>query len=415
MPRPGFNVDTTLLANSVEQVCVLVTVAFVMARTHLVQPPGARPQSAARKVATFLLFLGMALTEELMASRHVPMSARIVSACAAGLLAGPWIGIGVGLTTALLRQLLGMTPPLAFGVILATGGFFGGLVHDRRPDLALRSWAGFALGAAVSLLRYVLTSGLGHVLLLPGPPLPLRMEAMTAVINGVGVAVILKVLEQVRDLEESSRLAAMSEVRALQARMNPHFLFNALNSIAALATTRPQSIPATVARLGRFLRGSIEQHDRTTVPLREEMAVVTAYLEIESMRFGDRLRTEIDVPDALLDEAVPPFLIQPLAENAVRHGLQPLRGEGTVSISARSEGGTVVVLVQDTGVGLSDNTLARLRHGADPEPHAISLLKRRLEGLYGREHTLDVRSRDGGGTLAEVRIPATTVWRRPTP
>lgn len=413
VPRPDFSVDTKLLVNSVAQVCVLVTIAFVMARAHLVQPPGSQPQSIPRRFATFVLLLCMALTEEIVASQHVQMSARIVSACAAGLLAGPRIGVSVGLATALLRQLLGMTPPLVFGVILATGGFIGGLIHDRRPDLALRSGTGFVLGASLSLLRFILTAGLSPFFLLPGPPLPLRLEAMTAVINGFGVAVILKVLEQVRDLEESSRLAAQAEVRALQARMNPHFLFNALNSIAALATASPQSIPATVARLGRFLRGSIEQHDRVTVPLRDELAIVTAYLEIESLRFGDRLRIEVDVPDNLLDEAVPPFLIQPLAENAVRHGLQPLRSGGTVLISARREAGTIVVLVRDTGVGLSDEALARLQPGIDPEPHAISLLKRRLEGLYGREQRLEIRRGDGGGTIAEVRIPATTVWRRP--
>ncbi|WP_435018253.1 sensor histidine kinase [Tundrisphaera sp. TA3] len=395
-----------LAVNSIEQVCVLVTIAFIMARAHLVQPPGRLPRSRGRNLASFVLFLGMALTEELVASQHVQMSARIVSACAAGLLSGPLVGIGVGLGAALLRQLLGLTPPLAFGLILAAGGLCGGLVHDLRPGWALRSRVGFILGATISLLRYALTAGLAGVLRIPGPPLPLGMEAMTAVINGVGVAVILKVLEQVRDLEESSRAAAMSEVRALQARMNPHFLFNALNSIAALSTIRPESIPPAVARLGRFLRGSIEQHDRATVPLREEMAIVAAYLEIEAMRFGDRLRIEIDVPDGLLGEPVPPFLIQPLAENAVRHGLQPLRGEGLVRISARAEGRSIRVVVEDTGVGLVPEAAARLRPGSGPEPHAVSLLGRRLHGLYGREYLLEIRRREGGGTLAEVRIPS---------
>lgn len=395
-----------LAVNSIKQVCVLVTIAFVMARAHLVKPPGRGPLSKARILASFVLFLGMALTEELVASQHVQMSARIVSACAAGLVSGPIVGVGVGLGAAALRLLLGLTPPPAFGLILVAGGLSGGLVHALRPRWALKSWVGFLLGAAISLLRYAITSGLADVLRLPGPPLPLGMEAMTAAINGVGVAVILKVLEQVRDLEESSRAAAMSEVRALQARMNPHFLFNALNAIAALSTIRPEAIPPAVARLGRFLRGSIEQHDRATVPFREEMAIVSAYLEIEAMRFGDRLRIEIDVPDGLLGEAIPPFLIQPLAENAVRHGLQPLRGEGLVRISARLEGKSILVVVEDTGVGLAPEASARLRPGSGPEPHAVSLLGRRLHGLYGRDYLLEIRRREGGGTLAEVRIPS---------
>lgn len=403
-----------LLVHSIEQVCVLVTIAFVMARAHLVQPPGRRPVSVLRGFATFVLLLGMALTEEVVASQHLPMSARIVSACAAGLLAGPLIGVGVGVGTAVLRQLLGLTPPLAFGLILATGGFLGGLVHKLRPEWALRSWVGFLLGASISLLRYAVTLGLSSLLDIPGPPLPLDMEAMTAVVNGIGVAVILKVLEQVRDLEASSRVAAMAEVRALQARMNPHFLFNALNSIAALSTIAPESVPPAVARLGRFLRGSLEQHETATVPLREELGIVTAYLDIEAMRFGDRLRVETDVPADLLDAQVPPFLIQPLAENAVRHGLQPLPEGGLIRILVRAENRAVVITVEDTGVGLSPEAAARCRLDSGPEPHAISLLRRRLVALYGRDHALDIRAREGGGTLAKVRIPQPVGRRLPS-
>lgn len=402
-----------VVVHSIEQVCVLVTIAFVMARAHLVQPPGRQIQTRSRKLATFVLLLGMALTEELFAGRHIRLSARIVSACAAGLLSGPLIGIGVGLGAAVLRQLLGLTPPIAYGIILAGGGFLGGLVHHLRPDWALRSWVGFMLGATITLCRFVLTSGLGSTLGLSGPPLPLAMEATTAIINGLGVAVILKVLEQVRDLEESSKAAAQAEVRALQARMNPHFLFNALNSIAALATVSPQSIPTVVERLGRFLRASLEQHDRNTVPLRDELAVVKAYLEIEAMRIGDKLRIEIDVPENLMEESVPPFLIQPLAENAVRHGLQPVRGAGTVRISVWSADGAFFVVVEDTGVGINEAAASMIRQGTEPEPHALSLLKRRLSCLYGRDHAFDIRRRKGGGTIAEVRIPATILWRRP--
>ena len=404
-----------VVVHSIEQVCVLVTIAFVMARAHLVQPPGRLDQSVGRKLATFVLLLGMALTEELVAGRHVKLSARIVSSCAAGLVAGPLIGVGVGLGVAILRQLFDLTPPVAFGLILAGGGFIGGMVHDLRPEWALRSWTGFLLGATITLCRFALTSWFGRTLGLPGPPLPLAMEGITAVVNAIGVAVILKVLEQVRDLEESSRAAAQAEVRALQARMNPHFLFNALHSIAALATVWPQSIPTVVGRLGRFLRGSLEQHDRVSVPLRDEMSIVTAYLEIEVMRFGEKLRIEIDVPENLLDESVPPFLIQPLAENAVRHGLQPLRGAGTVRISARSANGSIFVAVEDTGVGLGKTAERSVRQGTEPEPHAVSILKRRLSGLYGRDHAFEIRGREGGGTIAEVRIPARTVWRRPRP
>ena len=402
LPRTEYAIDVRLVINSIEQICVLVAFAFTAARLHLLQPPSLNTRSLSRRTATFAIMLAMAVVEEVVASQHVRMGPRTVSACAAGLLAGPRIGVGVGLCTALLRQLLGLNPPPAFGVVLAASGLIGGIIHDRRPDVALRGATGFLLGASASLSRYLVVP-LFSDRVGPGFPLEIRMEAAAALINGVGVATILKVIEQVRDLEASSRLAAMSEVRALQARMNPHFLFNALNSIAALAAISPRDVPPAVARLGKFLRGSLEQHDRATLPLREELAVVAAYLEIESLRFGDRLRVVSDVADELLAHPVPPFSIQPLAENAVRHGLQPLRGRGTVTVRVRSDGGSMIVQVEDDGVG--PGAASTLADGFGPEPHALSLLKRRLEALYGKGRFLQVRPRDGGGTVAELRIP----------
>ena len=185
MQGSGYAVVIELLIDSAEQVCVLVAITFVMARSHLVEPPG-RPQSPSRRLATFALLLCMALTEEFVASRHVQMSARIVSACAAGLVAGPLVGVGVGLCAAILRQILGLPPPIAYGLILAGGGLLGGVVHNHRPEWALRSWTGFLLGTTISLCRFALTSTFGRVLDIPGPPLPLSMEAMTAVVNGGG-------------------------------------------------------------------------------------------------------------------------------------------------------------------------------------------------------------------------------------
>lgn len=391
---------------TIEQICVLVAIAFVMARTHVISPSAGGDRRASAGLAAFVLFLAMALTEEFVARRHGQLSARIVTACASGLLAGPAVGLGVGLATALLRQIFGLTPPLAFGIILGAGGLVGGLVHQLRPAWSLRLATGMILGASVTGLRFVLTSGLSRVIESPGPPLPLDMEVVTALVNGLGVAVILKVFEQVRDLEGSSRAAAMSEVRALQARMHPHFLFNALNSISALAAVSPEEVPQAVARLGRFLRASLEQHDNATIPLREELDIVAAYLDIEKLRFGDRLRLETDVEATLLEWQVPPFLIQPLAENAVRHGLHPLPQGGVVRISARAEKGCLVLAVEDTGVGLKPEAASRLRPGSEPESHAVSLLRRRLEQLYGRSHRFEVIPRQGGGTLAEVRLPA---------
>jgi two-component system sensor histidine kinase LytS len=106
--------------------------------------------------------------------------------------------------------------------------------------------------------------------------------------------------------------------------MNPHFLFNALNALAALATVAPQEVPGATGRLRQFLRVSFDQQERVLVPLEEELAVVRAYLDIESLRFGDRLKVEQTIDPGLLKVLMPPFSFQPLVENAVQHGLRSL-------------------------------------------------------------------------------------------
>ena len=305
-----------ILIHTAERACVLVTLTFILAQTGSFTRP--RRQIGPREqVAAILIFLVMAFTEEFIAQRHTPMNARIIAACAAGLLAGPAAGAAVGLGSALLAYALQPTPPAGFGLAMLAGGLAGGVVERRRPAWVLRPATGFALGISATLLRYALASGFSALFRLNRPPLSLGMEAQTALINGAGVALILQVVAQVRAREESARAAAMAEVRALQARMSPHFLFNALNTIAALSAIDPRAVPGATSRLARFLRGSLEQHDRVTVPLREELEIVAAYLDVELLRMGGRLKVERCVEAGLLEAQIPPFLVQPLVENAV--------------------------------------------------------------------------------------------------
>jgi two-component system sensor histidine kinase LytS len=267
-----------ILVHTVEWACVLVTLTFILAQTGSFTRPG-RQIGPREQVAAILIFLVMAFTEEFIAQRHTPMNARIIAACAAGLLAGPAAGAAVGLGSALLAYALQPTPLPGFGLAMLAGGLAGGVVERRRPAWVLRPATGFALGLSASLLRYALALGFSALFRLNRPPLSLGMEAQTALINGAGVALVLQVAAQVRAREESARAAAMAEVRALQAGMSPHFLFNALNTIAALSAIDPRAVPGATSRLARFLRGSLEQHDRVTVPLREELEIVATYLE----------------------------------------------------------------------------------------------------------------------------------------
>jgi two-component system LytT family sensor kinase len=393
-----------IVIHTAERACVLVTLTFILAQTGSFTRP--RRQIGAREqVAAILIFLIMAFTEEYIAQRHTPMNARIIASCAAGLLAGPTAGAAVGLGSAMIAYALQPTPPAGFGLAMLAGGLAGGVVERRRPAWVLRPATGFALGISASLLRYALASGFSALFRLNRPPLSLSMEAQTALINGAGVALVLQVVAQVRAREASARAAAMAEVRALQARMSPHFLFNALNTIAALSAIDPRAVPGATSRLARFLRGSLEQHDRVTVPLREELEIVTAYLDVELLRMGGRLKVERCVDAGLLETQIPPFLVQPLVENAVRHGIQPRDEGGRVRLEARAEGRWLHITVADTGVGLAPALDEWPGTGPGDRAHALDLLRLRLEKLYDRSFSLEVRGDPGAGTIAAIRLP----------
>ncbi|HEY2153983.1 MAG TPA: histidine kinase [Isosphaeraceae bacterium] len=393
-----------IIIHTAEKACVLVTLTFVLAQSGLISSPG-HAISRRGLAGAVLIFLVMALAEEFVAQRHTPMNARVIAACAAGLLAGPWAGAAVGLGAGLIALGLQLAPPAGFGLAMLAGGLGGGMVQRRRPAWVLRPATGFLLGVAASLLRYALASFFAGRFGPGRPPLSLGMEALTALVNGAGVALVLQVVATVRAREESARAAAMAEVRALQAKMSPHFLFNALNTIAALSRVDPRAIPHATSRLARFLRGSLDLHDRVAVPLREELEIVDAYLDVESLRMGERLTVERSIEPGLLEAWVPPFLIQPLVENAVVHGIQPSEVGGRVRLSAWADARWLCLTVTDTGVGLGPGGGARPGPRADDRAHALDLLRLRLARLYDGAFALEVRGEPGGGTTATIRIP----------
>ncbi len=162
---------------------------------------------------------------------------------------------------------------------------------------------------------------------------------IAAVLQGLGTASILAVVALARDRDEQTQAAASAEVRALQSRMNPHFLFNALNTLAALATIAPREIPRAAGWLRHFLRAGFDQPDRALVPLEEELTLVRAYLDIESLRLGNRLKFEQAIDSGLAEALIPPFSLQPLVENAVQHGLQSSPKAGCLRLVVRRQMG----------------------------------------------------------------------------
>jgi two-component system sensor histidine kinase LytS len=347
--------------------------------------------------------MSLGLLEEATAFHAGWLNERIVAVCAAGLLAGPWVGLAVSLFVTLLCVAHHGLPSGSIGFSMLLGGLAGGLLYRWRPKIAQCPLTGFCLTFGVSLLRNALV-----FLLAPHSFAAVhKFEeiGMGPVLQGLGTALVLAIVEQRRDRDEQTRAAALAEVRALQARMNPHFLFNALNAIAALATVAPREVPWAAGRLRHLLRASFDQQERLLVPLEEELAVVRAYLDIESLRLGGQLKVEQTIDPALLKALIPPFSLQPLVENAVQHGLNSSPRVGRLQLVARARGASLEMSVSDDGWGVPSTEVEHIFFAERERVHALVLLRRRLQGLYGRSFQLEARSEIGEGTTMTVRIP----------
>ena len=187
-----------------------------------------------------------------------------------------------------------------------------------------------------------------------------------------------------------------ARLNALQAQLQPHFLFNTLNAIATLLRRDPKAAEVTLTSLSELLRLALSRSNEQEIPLREEMEFLERYLEIQQTRFGDRLRFEQQVDPAALDCLVPTLMLQPLVENAIRHGLEPSPNPGCVRVQAQRTGEKLSLSVEDDGVGLG----AEVRDGV-----GLSNLRARLEALYGADQQMHVRARPQGGVAVRIEIP----------
>ena len=221
------------------------------------------------------------------------------------------------------------------------------------------------------------------------------------------VGIALKVWNALRielTFEEQKRLLLEARLDALQRQINPHFLFNTLNSIAALVRSQPELARELTVKLANILRALLKDHD-TYVPLRDELRFTDDYLDIEVVRFGaHKLRVEKEIDPQTLDVLVPSILLQPLIENSIKHGLEPRINGGTVTLRSRLEEGRVLIEVADDGVGISARPASALRRtGAGI---GMKNVQERLEVLYGNQARFNVVSNPGRGTLVSIELPA---------
>ncbi len=217
------------------------------------------------------------------------------------------------------------------------------------------------------------------------------------------VTLMLKVWNNTRNevkLEEQERLVMKARLEALTSQINPHFLFNTLNSVSSLIRTDPQQARVVVLKLSRILRRRLRNNDNFA-PLRDELEFISDYLSIEMTRFGDKLRFVKNVEPNTLDMLVPSMLLQPLVENCIKHGLSSKVEGGVITIETRRVQDRLQVVVQDDGVGIAPEKLATLFE----QGIGVSNVAERLKVLFGDEHRIWIDSQPGAGTRIAIEVP----------
>lgn len=286
-------------------------------------------------------------------------------------------------------------------------------------------WRGVLVG---SLLAMVLgpVVGLAMVELLTGQPsesmgnLGLNSSRIILVFSIVGTlfaGVVISTLERLSaaraQAEAAQRLAAENQLRLLQSQLEPHMIFNTLANLRVLIGLEPARAQAMLDHLIHFLRATLSASRTEAHALATEFERVADYLALMGVRMGPRLQVRLDLPDELRTAPVPPLLLQPLVENAIKHGIEPHVQGGLITVTARREGADLVLSVRDTGIGLGPAPAAPRDEAAGPErgaqgtPFGLAQVRQRLTTLYGQGATLTLHGAhdEAGGTLASVRLP----------
>ena len=235
------------------------------------------------------------------------------------------------------------------------------------------------------------------------------LGVLFGVLGALGFAAMHGLADLRRELElrrlqgaEQARQLATAQLSVLQAQMEPHFLFNTLSNVIGLIDVDPPRARALLEQLTQLLRASLRRTRQAQATVGDELDVVDAYLRIQQIRMGPRLQYAIDCPPDLRGRALPPLMLQPLVENAVRHGIEPAERGGRVDVRLREDGATLLLHVADTGLGVQP--AAPRADGGTSLPN----LRDRLRALYGDLGSLRLFANEPDGTIAEIRLPSST-------
>jgi two-component system LytT family sensor kinase len=387
----------------------------------------------------FAASLGVPLTAGVVARLLIHYDAAdltLAGAFLAGLLAGPYAGAIVGSMVGIPAVIAGewIALPFAVGCGFAGGGlreicpkeaiwhfsplFFTDL-HRNVWRLVRRfqiDWVVILLAAPIGLeiLRQVLGAhfGVERIFYLAmrteAPPKEKALFIVLVVLATVlCVAIPIKIWNSARiehRLQEQEKLLMAARVEALASQINPHFLFNTLTSISSLIRSQPETARTLIVKLSGLLRRLLRSQEHF-VTLREELEAIDEYLDIESIRFGPKLRIDKSIDPDSLDVVMPSMLLQPLIENSIKHGLAPKIGEGRITIRSARQNGHAVIDIIDNGVGVSTGHADRVRSGGI----GLRNVNERLRVIYGANYQLQLDSVPGEGTCARIVIPELVV------
>ena len=344
----------------------------------------------------------------------------------AGLIAGPYAGALVGLGVGLPATLLGEFGALPFAVGC---GFAGGGLREICPKEEIWKFSPFFVTqlhrSVWNLLRNfrldwqvilvmapvmleLLRQAIGrrfHSRLFSFTPDTWWLFLLVIASTVLAVAIPIKIWNSARiehRLAEQEKLLMAARVEALANQINPHFLFNTLTSITSLIRSKPETARVLIVKLSSLLRRLLRSQEHF-VPLREELAAIDEYLDIERVRFGPSLVIEKQIDENSLDVIVPSMILQPLVENSIKHGLARKVGEGRITIQTSLRAGHAVIEIIDNGVGMPAEPTT---HDSDRD-HGIGLrnVNERLRVIYGANYQLRMQSIPGQGTTARIEIP----------
>jgi signal transduction histidine kinase len=277
-----------------------------------------------------------------------------------------------------------------------------------RRTLPLHLLAGTAISAAWSAYHILLDSAFAgnyaHLKWSSFPRLIFVNIDKELLVYAI-IVVISHAADYYQRYREGELRASQAQLQALKMQLHPHFLFNALHSISALVHTDPDAADKMIARLGDFLRLTLESSAAQVVPLRQEIEFLNCYLEIERIRFRDRLTTLIDADPQVLDCRVPNLILQPIVENAIRHGVSQRSAPGHVEVRAARAGASLRLEVRDNGRGLPEGAAAASAPSPKGGGVGLANTRARLQRLYGAAYRFDLSNSPAGGAVVTLEIP----------